>query len=289
MTADNRERLSALRPVRRRSGPCPRFRAQGALLQEARCGAVYWISAFAARRIRMTLSLPNAPNGPLSLQGEGWGEGTEFIQTPTAPGKRHSRASSLLRRAPRCRLQDRYEAKRHPPPAADASHHVPYARPPFSAAAYNRSASAARYSSALKVPSSTSSLRAPQVRRSGQQAQQIDQGRLAGLGGVVKLRRGGALEGMGTWAAGRADRTGWRTGLEFRRIRRRPARPAHNTGAAMLSARTLAQAPESSVGTPIPNRPVGRLGDVRELSWGCQSEAQGGGGNTVDDMAAEGG
>ena len=58
-----------------------------------------------ARCIRMTLSLPNAPNGLLSLQGEGWGEGTAFIQTPTAPGRHHSRASSLLRRAPRCCLQ----------------------------------------------------------------------------------------------------------------------------------------------------------------------------------------
>jgi len=115
----------------------------------------------------MTLSLPNAPNGPLSLQGEGWGEGTEFIQTPTTPGRHHSRASSLLRRAPRRCLQAscsyRIDMKR------SATHHqrltlritLPTPRPPFSAAAYNRSASAARYSSEQKVPSSTSSPGAP--------------------------------------------------------------------------------------------------------------------------------
>ncbi len=47
----------------------------------------------------MTLDLPPAPNGPLSLQGEGWGEGTASTQNTAAIGKRCSRASSLLRRA----------------------------------------------------------------------------------------------------------------------------------------------------------------------------------------------
>ncbi len=47
----------------------------------------------------MTLDLPPAPNGPLSLQGEGWGEGTASTPNTAATGKRCSRASSLLRRA----------------------------------------------------------------------------------------------------------------------------------------------------------------------------------------------
>jgi len=46
----------------------------------------------------MTLDLPPAPNGPLSLQGEGWGEGTASTPNTAATGKRCSRASSLLRR-----------------------------------------------------------------------------------------------------------------------------------------------------------------------------------------------
>ena len=36
--------------------------------------------------VRMTPNLPLAPNGPLSLQGEGWGEGTASTQTPQPPG-----------------------------------------------------------------------------------------------------------------------------------------------------------------------------------------------------------
>ncbi|AMO75289.1 hypothetical protein PcP3B5_18330 [Pseudomonas citronellolis] len=47
----------------------------------------------------MTLDLPPAPNGPLFLQGEGWGEGTASTPNTAATGKRCSRASSLLRRA----------------------------------------------------------------------------------------------------------------------------------------------------------------------------------------------
>ncbi|GLU38113.1 hypothetical protein Pssp01_22060 [Pseudomonas sp. NBRC 100443] len=47
---------------------------------------------------RLTPDFPSTPNGPLSLQGEGWGEGALKPST-CATGKLRSRASSLLRRA----------------------------------------------------------------------------------------------------------------------------------------------------------------------------------------------
>jgi len=47
------------------------------------------------RRSRMTPNSPPTPNGPLSLQGEGWGEGALEPST-YATGKPRSRASTLL-------------------------------------------------------------------------------------------------------------------------------------------------------------------------------------------------
>ena len=46
----------------------------------------------------MTPDFPSTQDSPLSLQGEGWGEGALTPNT-AAPGKPHSRASSLLREA----------------------------------------------------------------------------------------------------------------------------------------------------------------------------------------------
>ena len=53
----------------------------------------------------MVPNFQTTQDSPLSLQGEGWGEGALNPNT-YAPGKPLSRASSLLRRAPRRGLQD---------------------------------------------------------------------------------------------------------------------------------------------------------------------------------------
>ena len=58
-----------------------------------------------------------------------------------------------------------------------------------------------------------------------------------------------------------------------RRIRRCPARPAHNAGAAMHGAERMPMRLLLSIGTPIPSRPVERPSHVRALPQGCQSEA----------------
>ncbi|GLU38591.1 hypothetical protein Pssp01_26840 [Pseudomonas sp. NBRC 100443] len=47
----------------------------------------------------MTPNFPPTPNSPLSLQGEGWGEGALNPNT-YAPGKPPARASSLLQKTP---------------------------------------------------------------------------------------------------------------------------------------------------------------------------------------------
>ena len=44
----------------------------------------------------MTLGFPAAQDSPLSLQGEGWGEGRASIRNTGVAGKPPSRASSLL-------------------------------------------------------------------------------------------------------------------------------------------------------------------------------------------------
>jgi len=58
---------------------------------------------------RLKPSLLSARTSPLSLQGEGWGEGAESTQRASTTGRPGSRASSLLRKA-------NQDEQKNPPP-----------------------------------------------------------------------------------------------------------------------------------------------------------------------------